>query len=67
MARKQVTNNHAVFRLAQALKRYDDSNPDVGMGPSYGYFVEQAGRELLLSTADYDGRHVEDLMKAAAR
>ncbi|MBY3231824.1 hypothetical protein [Rhizobium laguerreae] len=64
---KQVANNIAVLRLAQALKSYDDCNPDVGMGPSYGHFVDQAGRRLGLDSSDYDARHVEDLMKADAR
>ncbi|MGV1754883.1 hypothetical protein [Agrobacterium sp. CG674] len=63
----QVTNEYAVFRLAQMLKAYDDANPEVGMGPSYGYFVDQAGRQLGLEPSDYDGRHVEDLMKANHR
>ncbi|AGC36169.1 hypothetical protein B7L88_gp119 [Rhizobium phage RHEph10] len=62
---KQVKNEIAVLRLAQALKDFDDCNPDVGMGPSNDYFIEQAARQLSLETADYDAKHVEDLMRAA--
>ncbi|OCP21947.1 MULTISPECIES: hypothetical protein [unclassified Ensifer] len=61
---KQVDNNLAVFRLALALKRYDDSNPDVGMGSSLNHFIDQAGRELRLEPSDYDAKHVFDLMRA---
>lgn len=61
---KQVSNNIAVFRLAIALKNYDDANPDVGMGPSLGYFIDQAGRQLGLESSDYDENHIHNLMRS---
>lgn len=64
---KQVDNNLAVLRLAQALKAYDDSNPDVGMGPSLGYFIDQAGRQLGLSPSDYDHNQIFNRMRAEDR
>lgn len=36
----------AILELAKALKRYDDSNPDVGMGPSFWMFVKDAAKKL---------------------
>jgi hypothetical protein len=64
---KQVSNEVAVLKLAQAFKDLDDANPDVGMGPSYIFFVRKAAQELGLDSADYDVGHVEDRMKAADR
>lgn len=61
---KQVKNEVAVFRLATALKHLDDANPDVGIGPSYTFFVRRAAQELGLDSADYDVAHVEDLMRS---
>lgn len=64
---KQVSNVVAVAQLASALKQLDDANPDVGMGPSLGYFIDQAARKLQLTPADYDRNHAEDLFRAIIR
>lgn len=61
---KQVKNEYAIFRLAVALRNYDNANPDVGMGPSDGYFIHQAAQQLDLAHTDYDFAAVEALMRA---
>lgn len=63
----QVSNDHAIYHLAVALKAFDDCNPDVGMGPGYGHFIDQAARELGLSNTDYDFDWVINQMKDKRR
>lgn len=44
----------AVIVVAQQLKYRDDANPDVGMGMSFGYFVDQAAELLELAGYQFD-------------
>jgi len=64
---KCVDANIAVFRLAMALKRYDDACPDVGMGPSYSHFIDEAARQLELRPGDYDANGIQARMITEGR
>lgn len=51
---KKISNEEAVLILADEMEKYDRANPDVGMPPSFNYFVKQAMKKLGLTEKDVD-------------
>lgn len=52
MKKKQVDNDVAVIALAEALRKYDNCNPDIGMPPPWSWFVDEALEILGLDKTD---------------
>ncbi|NIH77324.1 hypothetical protein FHV99_004576 [Ochrobactrum sp. P20RRXII] len=53
----------AVTKLAEAYRDYDRANPDIGMGPSAGYFVDMAAKALDLQKHEYDAVEAEKTLR----
>ena len=46
---KNSVIENIVLKYAEKLKALDDACPDVGMGPSFNFFIEKACEELDLN------------------
>jgi len=59
---KKITK-HAIVEVARLHKRYNDCNPDVGMGPMLNTFVEYAEETLGIKLNDSERIEVCDLYR----
>lgn len=51
---KNVSNEKAIYELAKALNDLADACPDVGIGLSFDYYIDQAIMKLGLTKSDVD-------------
>lgn len=59
----RTEKDHAVYLLALSYRRYDDANPDVGMGWSDNYFVDHALTALNFTKDDVNYHSIITRMK----
>jgi hypothetical protein len=64
---KQVSNEKAVFELAVAYRAYENSNPDIGMGWGFDYFIKEAITAFGLETSDVDSSELERIKQESGR
>lgn len=50
----QVANETAALELAKMIRAYEDSNPEVGFGVTWGICLDQAIERLGLRKTDLD-------------